>query len=153
MLQQVGTRLLREAVHTRTLPVVIVSLHVATGAAAGSVASSRRAAILLGLATHAAGDRLRHHDIANRRFELASGLAAVAAVAIRRGPLDSVTLGAVSGSIPDVEHVVRLPRPRGRKLFPSHRFHGWHRSGGLRASTQLLIAGFLLGALLAPRTD
>jgi hypothetical protein len=132
---------------------MIVSLHVATGAAAGSLARSRRTAILLGFATHGAGDRMPHHDIMNRRFELWSGVAALAALAVRRGPFDPVTLGALFGSIPDVEHVLRLPRPGGRKLYPSHRIRGWHRSGGVRASTQLLAAGFVLGLLLAPRTS
>jgi hypothetical protein len=130
---------------------VIVSLHVATGAAAGALARSRRSAILLGLATHAAGDRVPHHDIANRSFELVSGLAGVAALVARFGAFDKVTLGAISGSIPDVEHVVRLPRPGGHKLFPSHRIHGWHHAGGLRTSTQLLLAGFVLGLVLGPR--
>ena len=42
------------------------------------------------------------------------------------------------------------PRPGGRKLFPSHRVHGWHRAGGLPASVQLVAAGAILGALVAP---
>jgi hypothetical protein len=55
----------------------------------------------------------------------------------------------VASSIPDVEHVFRLPRPGGRKLFPSHRVLGWHREGGVPASAQLLAAGLLLGFVLA----
>jgi hypothetical protein len=51
--------------------------------------------------------------------------------------------------VPDVEHVIRLPRPGGRKLFPSHRVYGWHRSGGLPTSLQLVAAGTILGALAA----
>jgi hypothetical protein len=47
--------------------------------------------------------------------------------------------------------VLRLPRPGGRKLFPSHRLYGWHRSGGIPDWGQLLVAGVLLGVLLAPR--
>jgi hypothetical protein len=129
---------------------VIVSLHVATGAAAGAVAPSRRVAVLLGLAAHAAGDRMPHHDIPNRRFELWSGAGALVAVALRHGLFDSVTVGAVAGSAPDLEHILRLPRPGGRKLFPSHRIPGWHRSGGAPAWAQLLAAGVVLGLLLAP---
>jgi hypothetical protein len=90
-----------------------------------------------------------HRDIPSRRFEALSGLAAFAFVAARRGALDPATLGAAAGSAPDLEHVLRLPRPGGRKLFPSHRFHGWHRSGGLATWAQLLAAGFLLGRLAA----
>jgi hypothetical protein len=130
---------------------VIVSLHVASGAAVGAAAQSRRAAVLLGLAMHLAGDRMPHEDIRNRRFELWSGVAALGTLALRRGPLDPVTIGAAAGSAPDLEHVLRLPRPGGRKLFPSHRLHGWHRAGGVPDWAQLLAAGVLLGLLLAPR--
>ncbi len=129
---------------------MIVSLHVATGAAAGALAPTRRSAIVLGLITHAAGDRMPHHDIPDRRFELWSGIAALSGLAVLRGPLDVATLGAAAGSAPDLEHVLRLPRPGGRKLFPSHRIRGWHRSGGVPTSVQLLVAGTVLGVLLAP---
>jgi hypothetical protein len=91
-----------------------------------------------------------HHDIPDRRFELWSGSAVLLAVALRRGLLDPVTIGAAAGSAPDVEHVLRLPRPGGRKLFPSHRIPGWHRAGGVPAWAQLLAAGTVLGLLLAP---
>jgi hypothetical protein len=127
---------------------VIVSLHVASGAALGAAAGSRRGAVGLGLLAHALGDRIPHHDIASRRFELRSGAALWALVALRRGLLDPATLGAAAAAAPDVEHVLRLPRPGGRKLFPSHRFHGWHRAGGLPAWLQLLAAGVLAGLVL-----
>ena len=52
--------------------------------------------------------------------------------------------------MPDVEHVAPLPRPGGRKLFPSHRLIGWHRRGGIPAWAQLVAAGALLGFALAP---
>jgi hypothetical protein len=130
---------------------VIVSLHVATGAAGGKLIGSRRGAIALGLVLHALGDRVPHHDIPNRRFEMRSGIACGLALAVRYGPLSPVTLGALAASAPDLEHVVRLPRPGGRKLFPSHRIHGWHRAGGLPAWTQLLAAGTIVGVLLASR--
>jgi len=67
-----------------------------------------------------------------------------------RGPFDPAVSGALAASSPDLEHVLRLPRPGGRKLFPSHRLHGWHRSGGVPAPAQLLLAGFLIGLLLSP---
>jgi hypothetical protein len=75
------------------------------------------------------------------------------ALTVRHGPFDSITLGAVSASAPDLEHLLRLPRPGGRKLYPSHRIRGWHRSGGVRSSTQLLVAGIVLGSLLARRSS
>jgi hypothetical protein len=131
---------------------VIVSLHVATGGTIGALAGSRRRAALLGVVAHAAGDRMRHQDIPSHRYELLSGGAALLAIALRRGILDPATIGAAAGSAPDIEHVVRLPRPGGRKLFPSHRIRGFHRSGGVSAQIQLLVAGMILGALLAPRT-
>jgi hypothetical protein len=129
---------------------VIVSLHVATGAAGGALAGSRRAALALGPLLHLAGDRMPHQDIADRRFEIGSGIAAVLLLAAARGPLDPAVTGALAASAPDLEHVLRFPRPGGRKLFPSHRLRGWHRAGGLPAPVQLVLAGFLLGLLLRP---
>jgi hypothetical protein len=130
---------------------LIVSLHVATGAVGGSLLGSRLRSLPLGLVLHLAGDRMPHQDIPNRRFEIGSGVAAVLLLAGARGPLDPAVTGALAASCPDLEHVLRLPRPGGRKLFPSHRLRGWHRSGGVSASVQLLVAGFLIGLLLSPR--
>ena len=130
---------------------MIVSLHVASGAAAGALTPSRGAAVVAGALLHVAGDRMPHWDIRSRRFEALSGLAAITLLATRRGLLDRATIGAAAGSAPDLEHVLRLPRPGGRKLFPSHRLRGWHRTGGVSARAQLLVAGFLLGWLASAR--
>jgi hypothetical protein len=119
---------------------VIVSLHVATGAAGGAIVRSRPVAVALGFALHLAGDLVPHQDVRSRQFELLSGIAALALVGARRGPFDPVTLGAAAASCPDLEHLIRFPRPGGRKLFPSHRLPGWH---------QVLVAGVLLGGVLA----
>jgi hypothetical protein len=127
---------------------MIVSLHVATGAAAGAASRSRVRALLLGPALHLAGDRVPHQDIASRRFEITSGLAAVALVAARRGPLSPATFGAVAASAPDLEHIYPWLRPGGKKVF--HGSRGWHRSGGFPASLQLLIAGMMLGFVIGP---
>lgn len=127
---------------------MIVSLHVATGAAGGALVGTRLRSLPLGLLLHLAGDRMPHQDIADRRFEIRSGIAAVLLLAAARGPLDPAVTGALAASCPDLEHVFRLPRPGGGKLFPSHRLRGWHRSGGLPSSVQLLAAGFLIGLLL-----
>jgi hypothetical protein len=128
---------------------VIVSMHVATGALGGTLTGSRLGALVVGPVLHFFGDRMPHEDIASRRFEVTSGALGVLALAVVRGPLDPATIGAVASAAPDLEHVVRLPRPGGRKLFPSHRIPGWHRPGGISARAQLLIAGILLGAVLA----
>ena len=130
---------------------MIVSLHVATGAAGGALVGSRRGSLVLGPLLHLVGDRLPHHDIPDRDFEVASGAAAVLVLAAVRGPLDPAVTGALAASMPDLEHVLPVPRAGGRKLFPSHRFRGWHRTGGLSGSAQLLLAGFLLGLLLHRR--
>jgi hypothetical protein len=127
---------------------VIVSLHVATGAAAGALLRTRGRAVLAGLALHALGDRMPHWDINDMEFETASGLALLGAFALRHGPASAVVVGALAASAPDVEHAVRLPRPGGRKLFPSHRVHGWHRAGGVPTWAQLLAAGVLAGVVL-----
>ena len=92
-----------------------------------------------------------HQDVADRRFEIGSGIALVLLLAAVRGPLDPAVTGALAASCPDLEHVFPLPRPGGRKLFPSHRVRGWHRSGGVSAAAQLLSAGFIVGLLLARR--
>jgi hypothetical protein len=128
---------------------VIVSMHVATGAVGGLLTGSRVGAVVVAPVLHFLGDRVPHQDIASRRFEVASGALGVLALAVVRGALDPATVGAVASAAPDLEHIVRLPRPGGRKLFPSHRIPGWHRPGGVSARAQLLIAGVLLGAVLA----
>jgi hypothetical protein len=128
--------------------VLIVALHVATGAAAGAASGSRLTALLLGPILHLAGDRVPHEDIRSRHFEIGSGLAGLALLAARRGPLDPATIGAGASSAPDLEHVLPFLRPRGSKLF--HGRYGWHHSGRFPASLQLLLAGAILGALIAP---
>ena len=130
---------------------MIVSLHVATGAAGGAIMRSRPGAVALGLVLHALGDRMPHQDIGSHRFEIRSGVACALALAARYGPLSPVTFGALAASAPDIEHVFPLPRPGGRKLFPSHRIHGWHRAGGVPAWAQLLAAGAIVGYLLGSR--
>jgi hypothetical protein len=130
---------------------VIVAWHVASGAAAGALAGSRGRAVALGALLHVLSDAVPHWDIASRRFEFRSGVLMLGTLVVLRGPLDPSVIGAIASSAPDVEHVVRLPRPGGRKLFPSHRWHGWHRPGGVPASAQLLAAGFLFSLVVAPR--
>ena len=127
---------------------MIVSLHVATGAAGGALTRSRPAAVALGLAMHALGDRVPHQDIPSYHFEVRSGFACLFAIAARYGPLSPVTLGALASSAPDIEHAIRLPQPGGRKLFPSHRIPGWHREGGIPAWAQLVAAGTILALVL-----
>lgn len=127
---------------------MIVSLHVATGAAAGALTDSRVAALALGPVIHLAGDLTPHEDIPSTAFELASGVGAVLLLAARRGPLDPATVGALAASVEDIEHVLRMPRPGGRKLFPSHRIDGWHNRGGFPAWLQLIAAGAIIAALV-----
>jgi hypothetical protein len=127
---------------------MIVAMHIATGAAGGAVVRSPIGAAFLGPVLHALGDRIPHEDIASRRFEVGCGILGVLALAAVRGPLDAATVGAVAAAAPDVEHVIRLPRPSGRKLFPSHRIPGFHRPGGVSAQVQLVLAGLLLGSVL-----
>jgi hypothetical protein len=121
---------------------------VATGALAGLATGSPLAALVVGPVTHIIGDRIPHDEIDSVPFEVRTGVLGVLALAIARGPLDPATVGAAAAAAPDLEHVLRLPRPGGRQLFPSHRFDGWHRQGGIPVSVQLLAAGAILGALL-----
>jgi hypothetical protein len=128
---------------------LIVSLHLATGAVGGALVRSPLAAAFVGPLLHFLGDRVPHEDIDSKRFEVRCGVLGALALVVLRGPLDPATIGAITSTAPDLEHVIRLPRPGGRKLFPSHRLPGWHRPGGLTAETQLLVAGALLGGVLA----
>jgi hypothetical protein len=127
---------------------VIVSLHVATGAAMGSLVRSRPLALLLGPLLHVAGDQVPHEDIDNEGFEIASGVAALAFLAARRGPFDPVVIGGAAAVAPDFEHVVPWLRPGGEFVF--HRGAGRHGSG-LSARRQLLIAGAVVGWLAGRR--
>jgi hypothetical protein len=126
---------------------MIVSLHVATGAAAGALTRSRPLALVLGPLLHLAGDRVPHDDIHDLHFEIGSGLAALAILAARRGPFDPAVLCGATAAAPDLEHVVPWLRPGGRKLF--------HREGnvdsGISSGVQLLAAGVIVGFLLGRR--
>jgi hypothetical protein len=128
---------------------MIVSLHVATGAAVGAAVRSRLAALLIGPFLHLAEDRVPHEDIPDRRFEITSGAAGLLLLAASRGPFDPATVGALAASAPDLEHVLPVLRPSGQKLF--HGRQGWHRSGGLSTAAQLVLAGAILGSLLGGR--
>lgn len=128
-----------------------MSLHVTTGGVGGALVGSRSGALVLGLALHGLGDAIPHHDIDSPSFELRSGVGALLALAARYGPFHPATIGAAAASAPDIEHIVKLPRPGGRKLFPSHRVDGWHREGGIPAWAQLAAAGTLLVVLLMRR--
>jgi hypothetical protein len=127
---------------------VIVSLHVATGAALGAVVRSRPLALILGPPLHVAADRLPHEDIPDRSFEIGSGLVALGLLAARRGPLDPAVLGGAAAAMPDLEHVLPSLRPGGAKLF--HRGRSGH-GVGISVEAQLLLAGAVTGALLARR--
>jgi hypothetical protein len=124
-------------------------MHVATGAALGAAAGSRGRAVALGLASHALADAVPHTDIESRRFEIGSGLVLLGLLSFRLGPLHPAVVGAAAASVPDLEHVLPLPRPGGRALFPSHRIEGWHRGGGLPASLQLLAAGVIVALVVS----
>ncbi len=50
---------------------------------------------------------------------------------------------------PDLEHVVRLPRPGGRKLFLSHRIPAGSAPAECPRRARLLFAGALFGAVPA----
>jgi hypothetical protein len=131
---------------------MIVSMHVATGAAVGAAAGSRPRALVLGLAAHALADAIPHEDIESQRFETVSGIVLLSLLAAARGPFDPAVIGAVAASAPDLEHVLPFPQPGGRKLFPSHRVEGWHREDGITAGAQLVAAGAIVAMLvLRPR--
>jgi hypothetical protein len=71
----------------------------------------------------------------------------LAALAVRRGFTDPAVVGAAFSAAPDLEHVLPRPGHDRPKLFPSHRFEGWHRSGGISAPLQLAASLVIVGAL------
>ena len=64
---------------------------------------------------------------------------------------DPATLGGAACAAPDLEHVLPLPRPGGRELYPSHRVEGWHQEGGIPAWAQLAAAGVIVALLVGRR--
>jgi len=114
----------------------------------GAVVRSRALALLLGPPLHVAGDRVPHEDIPDRSFEIGSGLVALCLIAARRGPLDPAVLGGAAASMPDLEHLLPWLRVHGEKIF--HRGGGRH-GVGVSVEAQLLLAGALVGFLLARR--
>jgi hypothetical protein len=127
---------------------VIVSLHVAVGGLAGALVRSRPLALLLGPPLHIAGDRVPHEDIPDRSFEIGSGLVALGLLAARRGVLDPAVIGGAAAALPDLEHLAPWLRLDGEKIF--HRGRGRH-GVGISAEAQLLLAGGMVGLLLARR--
>jgi hypothetical protein len=127
---------------------MIVSLHVATGAAMGALLRSRSLALLFGPPLHVAGDHVPHKDNPDRSFEIGSGLVGLGLLAARRGVFDPAVLGGAAAAMPDLEHVVPWLRPGGEKFF--HRGGSGHGTG-ITVETQLLLASGLFGALLWQR--
>lgn len=130
---------------------MIVTAHVASGALAGVLAGSRLRALALAPLLHVVLDVVPHEDLRSHAFEAGSGGGAILLLAATRGLLDPATLGGLASSLPDVEHRLDLPRPAGRKLFPSHRWGGGHTRRWVPAWAQLLVAGAILGDLLSAR--
>ena len=127
---------------------MIVAAHVASGALGGVLAGSRARAVALAPLLHVVLDVVPHEDLPSHAFEAASGAGAILLLAATRGPVDAATLGGLVASLPDVEHRLALPRPGGRKLFPSHRWGAGHTRRWFPAWAQLLVAGAILGSLL-----
>ena len=122
-------------------------MHVAAGAALGALTGSRSGASAAGFALHGLQDAVPHEDLPSHELETASGMFVLIALALRRGPVDPAVLGGAACAAPDLEHVLPLPRPGGRGLYPSHRVEGWHREGGVPAWAQLLAAGLIVALL------
>jgi len=132
---------------------VIVAMHVAAGAAVGAITRSRRGAVAAGLVLHGIQDAVPHEDIPSHGLETATGSFLLAVLALRRGLLDPAVLGGAACAAPDLEHVLPLPRPGGRGLYPSHHVAGWHREGGVPAWAQLAVAGLIVASLMRRPTS
>ena len=133
---------------------MMVLMHVATGAAAGSLVRSRAAGAVLGLVLHAALDVAPHDDVRSQAFEIATGVGTVLLLARRFGPCAPETVGAAISAAPDLEHVLPLPRVRGRKLFPTHRWPLGHADRRrVPVAAQLVCATAILGLLVRRAHD
>lgn len=126
-------------------------MHVATGAGMGVLTRSRSAALVAGPFLHVWQDELPHEDIPSRRFEIASGVAAVAALAWRRGLFHPATIGALAASAPDLEHIFPWLRPDGKELF--HRGGGTEHTPALSVKLQLACAAAVVVGLLVSPSD
>ena len=124
---------------------MIVLVHVATGGLAGAASGSRARAVLLGPLLHAVFDAIPHEDIPSKRFETASGVAAVLLLARRRG-IDAATVGAVARRRPTSSTSSRS-RAGGRQLFPTHRWARPVPFRGVPAWLQLAVAVPVVAAL------
>lgn len=131
--------------------------HVATGALAGRGRTGLFDALVAGLVTHAAIDLVPHGEVHDDEFELASGLAGVLALAARYGWRSPVTIGALGGVLPDMEHLPRKLGIRSTPRFPTHRWavlHGWeHKPLAIPAWVQAVVGGAVIGALASRLTS
>ena len=126
---------------------VIVSMHVATGAAGGAFAGSRLRAALLGLVLHGICDRIPHWDIASPRFEVRSGLALLGALERRRCRFDPAVVGAAACRHPTSSMSCRYRNWAGRSSTrPTVSPAG--TEGGVPVGVQLFAAGVIVGLLL-----
>ena len=128
---------------------MMVLVHVATGAAAGGAVRSPLAAVPVGLLLHAAFDVVPHDDVESRGFEVASGIASVLVLAARHGVLHPATVGGAVSASPDLEHALPLPRPGGRKLFPTHRWPLRERRRRVPVTAQAVAALAILALAVA----
>lgn len=127
--------------------IVLTTAHIASGAAVGTTLQSRLAAVIVGVWLHYLGDKIPHEDVTSRRFEVVTGLGAMAVLAYTRGPFSPSTICGAFASAPDLEHILPFPEFGGKKLFPTHR--GNHPTGGVPVWIQLVGAGAVLGSVAA----
>lgn len=95
-----------------------------------------------------AGDAVPHRHPDRALWEYLTGIAAIGALAQRRGIFDSATIGAVAAVLPDAEHAVLKIRIRGGKVFHRRPARDRYQSTGLSARTQTLLAALIIASLL-----
>jgi hypothetical protein len=94
--------------------------HTAVGAAIGTLGLGAPASFLVGMGSHVPLDLVPHWDIKRTWIDTLCTSAALVALLIWTGS-SPVFWGAAGGALPDLEHLLPLPR----KLFPAHgRVHG-----------------------------
>jgi hypothetical protein len=110
--------------------------HTAVGAALGSVGVGSPASFLIGAASHLPLDLVPHWDIKRVWIDTVLTFGALGALLALWGA-SPVFWGAIGAALPDLEHLLPLPR----KYVPGHGTRHGRALGVRHAATQVLVAG------------
>jgi hypothetical protein len=110
--------------------------HTAVGGALGSLGLGPFASFAVGFGSHLPLDLVPHWDIKQTWVDTLLTVAALGAILLVQGG-SPVFWGAAGGALPDLEHLLPLPR----KYFPGHGAHHGRALGVRHAWWQGVLAG------------